>query len=55
MFDSIFKIAKDVTRIAVAPVEIAVDLTRVVTKPIADAAEYVAEEVSDAVDELVGE
>ena len=51
LLKSIFNVAKDVTEIALAPVEIAVDLTRQVTKPIAEAAKEVVEDVKSDVEE----
>lgn len=48
MFKSIFGVAADVVKIAVAPVEVAADLTRVVTKPVAD----IARDITDTVKEV---
>ena len=52
MLKSLFGIVEDVAKIAVAPVKVAADLTRAVTKPLADAAESVADEVEDLTKEL---
>ena len=56
MLKSLFGIVEDVAKIAAAPVKVAADITRTVTKPIADAAEAVADEVGavtkDIQDEL---
>ncbi len=50
MLDSLFGVAKDLVKIAAAPIEVAVDLTREVTKPLADAASEVVESVKEACD-----
>jgi hypothetical protein len=39
MFGSLFGIATDLVKIAVAPIVVAADVTRAVTKPIADEVE----------------
>ncbi len=49
----LFDLAKDVVRIAVAPVSIAANIARVVVEPVADLAEEVATEVKDSVDSLL--
>lgn len=49
MFKSLVGITTDLVKIAAAPVQVAVDLTRAVTKPIADAAQDVAQGVNEAV------
>lgn len=51
LFDSIVKLTKDITDIALAPVEIAVDITRVVTKPIADEVKEVVKDIKDEADD----
>lgn len=48
MFGSLFDIAKDVTRIVVAPVEVVATIVSVPVKVVADAAEGVAREVNSA-------
>lgn len=48
---SVGKLAEDVVGIAVAPVEVVVDVTRMATKPIAEAAEELADDVKDMADE----
>ena len=53
MFKSIFNVAADVVKIAVAPIEIAADLTHVVTKPVAELAEDVVDMVKAAIDETL--
>lgn len=52
MLGSLFKLAGDVVKIAVAPVEIAVDVTRVFTKPVADMATDLTKEVKDGLKDL---
>lgn len=52
MFKSLIGIVEDVAKIAIAPVSIAADITRTVTKPLADAAEAVADEVGDLTKDL---
>ncbi len=50
MFGSLVNLLGDVTKIVVAPVEIALDATRIVTKPAADLAEEIVKEVKDLTD-----
>lgn len=52
MLDSLFGIARDVAKIATAPVSIAAEVTRTVTKPLADVAQAAADEVSEVAREL---
>lgn len=47
MFSSIFGIAKDIVKVAVAPIEIAADVTRSITKPVADAVEEVVNDIKE--------
>lgn len=47
MFGSIGGIIGDVLKVAAAPVQVAADLTRAVTKPLADAAQQVAKDVKN--------
>jgi hypothetical protein len=47
MFRRLVSLTGDLGRIAVAPVSVAVDLTAAVVKPVADAAEQIADTVSD--------
>lgn len=47
MFGSLVGLVGDALKIAAAPVEIAVDVTRAVTKPVADAAQQVAKDVKE--------
>lgn len=42
----------DLTRIIIAPVRVATDLAEIVTKPVADAAEFIADEVEEITDDL---
>ena len=52
MFDSLFKLTKNVVDVVAAPITVAAELTRVVTEPLANAANVVAEEVKEVVDEI---
>lgn len=54
MLKSLFGIASDVVKVAVAPIEIAADATRAVTKPLADAAQEVVKEVKAAAQDKTG-
>ncbi len=55
MFDSIFKVVKDVADIALAPVSMVADVTRAVTTPVAKAANEIAAETKELVDDVVDE
>lgn len=48
MFNSLFGLAADLTKIVVAPVAIAVDVARIATKPGAELAGELVEEVKKA-------
>ena len=45
LLDNALKLADDAMKIAVAPVDAAISTARIVTKPVADAAEDVADHV----------
>ena len=47
MFKSLIDLAGDVTKIVVAPIEVAVDVTRAVTKPVAEAAEEIVKDIKE--------
>ena len=47
LFKSLGDLVGDVVTVATAPVKIAVDVTSAIVKPVADAAKYVTDEVSN--------
>lgn len=45
IFDSVFELAKDVTKIVVAPVEMVADLAGAAVKPLAEVAEDLVKDI----------
>lgn len=52
MFDSIFNVVKDVSRVVTAPVEIGADLASALTKPVADAAQDCVDGIKETVKDI---
>jgi len=45
LFDSLAELTTNVVKVATAPIEVAVDLTNAVVKPMAEAAQFITEDI----------